>query len=105
MLVQALGRSKRCAPRVRGIILAGSLRRASGGSEEAVREENNVKPNTISQRRRHILIAGLAGAAAPVASAVAGECGVMQNDAETIARFSTAEGKLVVSGRIVDARC
>jgi hypothetical protein len=67
-----------------------------------------VKSNTISQRRRHMLIAGLAGTAAAMssaASALAGECTSMRGDAETLARFYTAEGKLVVSGRIVDAQC
>ena len=48
-----------------------------------------VNPGTISLRRRHLMIAGLAGAAAPLLAFAgrAGACG--------------AGGKLIVSGRIL----
>jgi protocatechuate 3,4-dioxygenase beta subunit len=63
-----------------------------------------MKQNTISLRRRHLMIAGAAGVATPM-SAVAGLCGrgSMGAHAEPIA--IPAGEKLVVSGRIVDSRC
>ena len=64
-----------------------------------------MKPKTISLRRRRFMIAGVAGAAAPLASAVAAQCGSMQQDAQALADFYATHGKLVVSGRIVGADC
>ena len=63
-------------------------------------EENNVKPKTFSLRRRHLMLAGIAGAAAPAV-------GLAASDARTGPRpfdVSIAQGDtLLVSGRVVDA--
>ena len=62
-----------------------------------------MKHDTISLRRRHLMIAGLAGAAAP-AIAFATQTSVVPRDAREaghVAAFSTGEQKLVVSGRIL----
>ena len=60
-----------------------------------------MKPNTISLRRRHLMIAGLAGVAAPGVPFA----GPIRFDARAVSRID-ANGsgeKLIVSGRIVDA--
>jgi hypothetical protein len=63
-----------------------------------------MKPNTISLRRRHLMIAGAAGVATPM-SAVAGLCGGASLGANAEPFAIPAGEKLVVSGRIVDSRC
>ncbi len=65
-----------------------------------------MKYNTISLRRRHLVIAGLAGIAAP-ATLFAGPSGGTPGDAPAVAEYlpsgSSGEGQLVVSGRILGA--
>jgi protocatechuate 3,4-dioxygenase beta subunit len=65
------------------------------------REERTMKPNTISLRRRHLMIAGLAGVATPHALFA----GQITFDAPTASRIDAYRSgdKLIVSGRIVDA--
>jgi protocatechuate 3,4-dioxygenase beta subunit len=62
-----------------------------------------MKHDTISLRRRHLMIAGLAGAAAPAITFGTQTNGVPLDarDAGRIAAFSAGEHKLVVSGRIL----
>jgi protocatechuate 3,4-dioxygenase beta subunit len=57
------------------------------------REKKNVKHNTISLRRRHLMIAGLAGAAAPAA--------LFAQPLDLLESAGPGGKKLVVSGRIV----
>ena len=63
-----------------------------------------MKHDTISLRRRHLIIAGLAGIAAP-AGVFAAQWGGTQHTApaavELMAAGGTGEGQLVVSGRIL----
>lgn len=64
-----------------------------------------MKRNTISLRRRHLVIAGLAGVAAP-ATLFAGQCSAPRNApavAELFASGNEGKDRLVVSGRIVGA--
>ena len=65
-----------------------------------------MKHNTISLRRRHLVLAGLAGVAAP-ATLFAGQCGGTLRNAPVVAElFASGSGgkdKLVVSGRILGA--
>lgn len=66
-----------------------------------------MKAKPISLRRRHLLLAGVAGASAPVLGWAA-QCGAGTTaSAAAITDFYTggAPEKLVVSGRIVDAAC
>jgi hypothetical protein len=64
-----------------------------------------VKPNTISLRRRHLMIAGLAGAAAP-ATGFGALCAGDPPTFDATGTVSIARGDtLLVSGRIVDAGC
>jgi hypothetical protein len=64
-----------------------------------------VKPNTISLRRRHLMIAGLAGAAVP-ATGLAAVCADNSPLDVAAGTVSIARGDtLLVSGRIVDANC
>jgi len=65
--------------------------RAAG---KAKREENDMKPGTISLRRRHLMMAGLAGAAAP-APLFAGPLSVSAVEA------GSSVPRLIVSGRIL----
>ena len=65
-----------------------------------------MKPNTISLRRRQLLIAGLAGAATPGAL-FAAQCNVAAAGQPQLAEIFTkgTEETLVVSGRIVAGDC
>ena len=69
-----------------------------------------MRYKTISLRRRHMIIASLAGAAAP-GTIFAGQCGVTPRNMAAITElpteFSTTGGehKLVVSGRILRPDC
>ena len=67
-----------------------------------------VKTDTISLRRRHLLIAGAAAAAAP-GTLLANECVPLPGRAArpTVAELATemAGEKLIVSGRVVGADC
>ena len=65
-----------------------------------------MKPNTISLRRRQLLIAGLAGAATPGAL-FAAQCNVTAAGQLQLAEIFTkgTEETLVVSGRIVAGDC
>ncbi len=67
-----------------------------------------MKQDTISLRRRHLMIAGLAGIAAP-AGVFAGQCGGASGNAPAAAEFlaggNARGGKLVVSGRILGPDC
>jgi hypothetical protein len=63
-------------------------------------EDKNVKPKTFSLRRRHLMLAGIAGAAAPAVALAASETPVAPRPfAVSVARGDT----LLVSGRVVDA--
>ncbi len=64
-----------------------------------------MKPDTISLRRRNLMILGVAGVALP-ASVFAGVCGgdAGMSAAAGAAAFPGGD-KLIVSGRIVDAHC
>ena len=63
-------------------------------------EEKNVKPKTFSLRRRHLMLAGIAGAAAPAVGLAASDARVAPRPFDvSIARGDT----LLVSGRVVDA--
>ena len=62
-----------------------------------------MKRNAISLRRRHFVIAGLAGVAAP-ATILAGQCGGAPGNVPAVAGLyarGAGAGKLVVSGRIL----
>jgi protocatechuate 3,4-dioxygenase beta subunit len=64
-----------------------------------------VKPNTISLRRRHLMIAGLTGAAVP-ATGLAAVCAGNSPPDAGVGTVSIGRGDtLLVSGRIVDANC
>ncbi|MDB5862804.1 MAG: Carboxypeptidase regulatory-like domain [Betaproteobacteria bacterium] len=64
-----------------------------------------MKPNTISQRRRYLMIAGLAGAAVP-ATSLSALCTGDEPTHDAAGTVSIARGDtLLVSGRIVDAGC
>jgi protocatechuate 3,4-dioxygenase beta subunit len=66
-----------------------------------------MKAKPISLRRRHLMMAGVVGAATPVIGWAA-QCGAGTSaSAAAITEFYTGGGveKLVVSGRIVDAAC
>jgi hypothetical protein len=64
-----------------------------------------VKPNTISLRRRHLTIAGLAGAAVP-ATGFGALCAGDETTHDAAGTVAIARGDtLLVSGRIVDAGC
>ena len=62
-----------------------------------------MKHDTISLRRRYLVIAGLAGVAAP-ATLFAGQCsGTLRNASVGAELFAGGGDKLVVSGRILGA--
>jgi hypothetical protein len=64
-----------------------------------------VKPNTISLRRRHLMIAGLAGATVPAAS-LSALCAGDEPAHDAAGTVAIARGDtLLVSGRIVDVAC
>jgi hypothetical protein len=64
-----------------------------------------MKPNTISLRRRHLMIAGLAGAAVP-ATSLSALCTGDEPTHDAAGTVAIARGDtLLVSGRIVDAGC
>ena len=61
-----------------------------------------MKPKTISLRRRHLMLAGIAGAAAPAAAFAAPHAAPAGKP--TLSEVSIAPGDtLLVSGRVVDA--
>ena len=65
-----------------------------------------MKTNTVSVRRRQMIIAGCAGAAVP-GSLFAGQCtaGARVSDAALAATRAARADKLILSGRIVDGAC
>jgi protocatechuate 3,4-dioxygenase beta subunit len=66
-------------------------------------EEKNMRPNTISLRRRHLMIAGLAGVAAP-ASLYAGQWSGKPGaalDGGLAASASAGVERMIISGRIL----
>jgi protocatechuate 3,4-dioxygenase beta subunit len=67
---------------------------------------NNVKIDAISLRRRHLMIAGVAGVAAPVTLFAEPRNGNPRDALVTGLSASAGSGadKLVVSGRILDAK-
>src|SRR6476661_4404529 len=65
-----------------------------------------MRADSVSVRRRHLIIAGVVGAAAPGA-VFAGQCGARAEGHES-AEYANVPGsdeKLLVSGRIVSADC
>jgi protocatechuate 3,4-dioxygenase beta subunit len=84
--------------------LAASIRFPAGkhGPGRETREEKNVKPDTISLRRRHLMIAGLAGAAAPF-TVFAGKHAVAPDDVASLSGTNEGGGPMIVSGRILGA--
>ena len=68
-----------------------------------------MKPNTISLRRRQLMIAGVAGAAAP-ATLFAAQCAGVASGAPGLPTFgelvtSRTEERLIISGRVVGSDC
>ena len=65
-----------------------------------------MRADSISMRRRHLIIAGFVGAAAPGAL-FAGQCGVQAEGPASVAHANapTSGEKLLVSGRIMGADC
>ena len=67
-----------------------------------------VTRNSFSLRRRHLMIAGLAGVATP-AALFAAQCNGIARSAPAVAGFAAggaeAGGKMVVSGRILGVDC
>jgi len=70
------------------------IRSPAGAVAKGKREENDMKPSTISLRRRHLMIAGLAGAAAP-APLFVGQLSVAATEA------GGSAPRLIVSGRLL----
>ena len=66
-----------------------------------------MKPNTISLRRRQLVIAGLAGAATPGVLFAAQQCNVAAAGQPQLAEIFTkgTEETLVISGRVVASDC
>jgi protocatechuate 3,4-dioxygenase beta subunit len=73
---------------------------------EQVRQEKNMKRQTISLRRRNLMVASLVGVATP-ASVFAAQCtGGLNKTADVVSLNTDMAGrKLVVSGRILGADC
>jgi protocatechuate 3,4-dioxygenase beta subunit len=72
-----------------------------GQAEKPVRRKN-VKPDAISLRRRHLIIAGLAGAAAPF-TVFAEKHAVTRDGVASLFGTSEGGGPMIVSGRILGA--
>lgn len=66
--------------------------------EQTYREENNVRHDTVSLRRRHLIIAGLVGIAMPAGVFAAQSAGTRRG---ALAAESADGSGLVVSGRIL----
>jgi protocatechuate 3,4-dioxygenase beta subunit len=65
-----------------------------------------VRHRTISLRRRHMLIASLAGIAVP-STVFAGQCSVASGDTGSMTELATSigENRLIISGRILWSDC
>jgi Carboxypeptidase regulatory-like domain len=86
------------------MIVSGGSRKANPYREQPNREESKMAHGPISLRRRHLIMAGLAGIATP-AGVFAGQCGGTQGVNAAAAELSAPGGALIVSGRVTGPDC
>jgi hypothetical protein len=102
MLVDAAASGKPSHARLSGRMIAFPIRHFGQFENKLNVRSTPVKHNTISLRRRRLMIAGLAGATAPATVFAAQRSSALAAPLSSASRYAS-DGTLVLSGRILGA--